>query len=330
MKIKPLIPIIVCLLWPSLPKAQELAADTAMTSVTVKNETILTNADTLLRHAESLKKEFSAKNTQEEGRKVDYSGLRSVNEGTLVGVGGYMMKDTYLSNEKYGGLGYRFMNERMRLTPSTSQKISRQSIVNVEIASLMNGARNANFLSAFADYSLGYHYRFFLSPYFKILTGGSVRGMFGMVYNTRNGNNPMTVHADIDLNLSMLAIYEFRTKKYPLAIRYQVETPFAGALFSPVYDQSYYEIFSLGNTAEIINFNSFHNKFAMRNYLMFDFPIASVTMRVGYFGILYKTNINQIDRYILSHNAMIGFVKEFAAFGGREMKRRNLFNSAYY
>ena len=264
----------------------------------------------------------------EEG--LDYKDMRSINEGTMLGVGGYKMKDEYLSPEKYGGLGFRFMNERMRLTKSSENKISRQNIVNVEISSAINGAENANFLSAFADYSLGYHYRFLPDPYFKILVGGSLRGMLGMVYNTRNGNNPMTIHADIDINFSLIAIYEFNIKKHNLAIRYQFETPFAGILFSPVYDQSYYEIFSLGNTAEIFNFNSFHNKFAMRNYLTLDFPIGGMTARVGYFGSTYSTDIHEIDRYIVSHNLIIGFVKEFVAFGGREMRKRNLYRSAYY
>ena len=347
-KITKIIALFGCLLWPCMPKAQELSGDTTVVHrmsdekadslLIALSKGNLINADT----KKNRKKVTADRNSfikeqaigkqllRDEGGDVDYRDLRSVNEGTLVGVGGYMMKDTYLSLEKYGGLGLRFMNERMQLTRLANNKISRQNIINVDISTVMNGARNANFLSAFADYSLGYHYRFIPDPYFKILVGGSARSMLGMVYNTRNGNNPMTVHADIDLNFSMLAIYEFRTRKSPLAIRYQFETPLAGILFSPVYEQSYYEIFSLGNTAEIYKFNSLHNKFAMRNYLMFDFPVGATTVRVGYMGVYYSTGINQIDRYIISHNAVIGFVKEFAAFGGREMKRRNLFNSAYY
>jgi hypothetical protein len=68
----------------------------------------------------------------------------------------------------------------------------------------------------------------------------------------------------------------------------------------------------------------------MRNYLMLDFPLGYTTVRAGYLGSFYWTDINLISRYIISHNLMLGFVKEFVAFGGREMKKRNLFNSAYY
>ena len=329
-----------CLFWLYPVKAQEeLPVDTtalfkmsyekadSLLISSTKEDMEVKRKKAAVKRSERLKVQTSRFDENEE---VDFRDLLSVNEGTLVGIGGYRMKDTYLSNEKYGGLGISFMNERMRLTKLADKKITRQNIVNVDISSVLNGARNANYLSAFADYSVGYHYRFTPHPKFKLFTGGSVHGMFGMVYNTRNGNNPITVHADIDLNLSVIAIYEIRTKKSPLAVRYQFETPVMGILFSPVYAQSYYEIFSLGNTAEIFNFNSLHNKFAMRNYLTFDFPVGATTVRTGYFGNFYSTDIHLIERYIITHNVMIGFVKEFVAFGGRELKRRNLFNSAYY
>jgi hypothetical protein len=261
------------------------------------------------------------------GAEVD---LRSINEGIVLGTGGCKMKDNYLSPEKYGGACLHFMNERMRLTKLADYKVSRQNVVNVDLSSAINGAENANFLSAFVDYSLGYHYRFRPDPYFKILAGVSARGMFGMVYNTRNGNNPMTLYADLDLNVSLIAIHEFRVENRSFAVRYQMETPFAGVLFCPVYGQSYYEVFTLGNTSEVLNLSSFHNKFALRNYLTLDFPAGGAIVRVGYFGTYYATDVHGINRYIVSHNVMVGFVKEFVSFGGREMRRRNLYRSAYY
>ena len=316
--------LFICLLLPCMVNAQ--ARDTLTNEAPQVNRKRATVDRSELLTEQRTGRSF----LKEADREVDYQDLRSINEGTLVGVGGYLMKDTYLSPVKYGGVGFRFMNERMRLTNFSDYKFSRQNIVNVDVSSVINGALNANFLSAFVDYSYGFHYRFMPDPFLKLLVGGSARGLLGMVYNTRNGNNPLTVHADIDLNFSMIAIYEFRIKKMPFAVRYQFDSPIIGVLFSPVYEQSYYEIFSLGNTAEIFNINSLHNKFAMRNYLTLDFPVSSATVRIGYFGNYYSTNIHAIDRYIISHSVMVGFVKEFVAFGGREMRKRNLFNSAYY
>ena len=107
-------------------------------------------------------------------------------------------------------------------------------------------------------------------------------------------------------------------------------TPFAGVLFSPHYGQSYYEIFNLGNNSGIVKFSSFHNKLAMKNYLTVDFPISKVTMRLGYIGSWYQSDVNGIHDHIISHSFMVGFVKEFISFGGRRIKNPDQYRSAYY
>lgn len=258
----------------------------------------------------------------------------SVNEGTIIGVGGYNLKDTYLSpgeDMKYGGWGLRVLNERMKLLKLADGQISRQQIFSVDVATSTNPASTANNLAGFVDYTLAYHYRFQVLPELKILTGASAHGMLGFIYNTRNGNNPASAKMDIDLNISALAIYSFQIKDYPLTIRYQMEIPFSGVLFSPHKLQSYYEIFSQGNTSGIIKYNSFHNKFAIKNYLTIDFPIASYTVRAGYLGSYYYTDVNDIQSHIISNSFMIGIVKEFVSFGGKRAQRNaNKLNSAYY
>jgi hypothetical protein len=256
--------------------------------------------------------------------------LRSTNEGITFGVGGYRMKDDFLSPTKYGGAGLRFLNERMRLTKLAEYRIVRQNSIHVDISSAVNGAENANFLSAFFDYSLGYHYRYLPDPWFKLMAGASVRGLFGMVYNTRNGNNPMTLYADLDLNLSLIAIRELRVKGHRLAIRYQFDTPFVGLLFCPAYGQSFYEIFTLGNTSGVFQFTSFRRKWAARHYLTLDLPLGNTTLRVGYLASLYATNVHGIGRSIVSHNVMLGLVREFVVFGGRDVSGHRSFRSAYY
>lgn len=258
-------------------------------------------------------------------------GLRSVNEATLIGYGGYNIKDTYLSPLKYTGGGFRISNERMKIVSFADYNVSRQQLINIDLSSTSNPAETANNLSGFADYSLGYHYRFNPASSLKILLGGSVHGMVGFIYNTRNGNNPATLKADMDLNLSAMAIYRLMLKDYPLVIRYQVETPFAGTLFSPHYGQSYYEIFNEGNNSGTIRFSSFHNKFALKNYLTVDFPVGNVTIRAGYLNSLYYTKVNDIDAHVVSHSFMIGLVKEFISLGGKNLKKKKyLYRSAYY
>jgi hypothetical protein len=256
--------------------------------------------------------------------------LFSVNEGTLIGIGNHNIKNTYLSDIKYTGLGVQLMNERMRSTSLFNRRLSSQQILYADLASTYNPAKTIGALSGVAEYSYGYHYRFQSAQPFKLLTGVSLHGLMGFLYNTQSSNNPVALSADIDLNFSVAAIYSFHLRQHPLAIRYQADMSFIGVAFAPNYEQSYYEIFGLGNHYGIVHLTSLHNKFAMRNFLTFDFPLGNFTVRVGYLNKLYYTDINGIDTHHVSHNMMIGFAKEFVSFGGKRLKNKHSYQSAFY
>lgn len=270
---------------------------------------------------------FAAVSAQEDLRDEPWS----VNEATSIGIGGYNIKDTYLSPIKYTGTGFRVMNERMKVVALANYRFSRQQVINVDLSFTDNPTETASNFSGFIDYSLGYHYRMQPLSDLKVLIGPSVRGLLGFVYNTRNGNNPANMKLDIDLNISAMAIYNLKIKNYPITLRYQIDMPFMGMLFSPHYGQSYYEIFNEGNDSGIVRLSSFHNKLAARNYLSADFPIANFTVRVGYLNSIYKTDVNSIKGHIISNSFMIGLVKEFVSFGGKRLKKKSeSYRSAYY
>lgn len=260
--------------------------------------------------------------------------LRSTNESTMVGIGGYNLRDTYLSPStdiNYTGWVARILNERMKVVRLADYKISRQQLINVEFGSTRNGAETANEYAGFVDYSLGYHYRFpQLLPGLKVLTGASARLSGGFIYNTRNSNNPVSGKADFDLNLSAMAIYNFKIQDFPLTLRYQAEIPFAGVLFSVHKGEPYYFL-TQGSADGIVRFSSFHNKFAMRNYFTLDIPVSNFTVRVGYLNSMYRTDVNSIKTHILSNSFMVGLVKEFVSFGGKRLKKdAHRYRSAYY
>lgn len=259
---------------------------------------------------------------------------RSINESAMVGIGGYNLRDTYLSPStdiNYTGWVARILNERMKVVRLADYKISRQQLINVEFGSTRNGAETANEYAGFVDYSLGYHYRFTnLLPGLKVLTGASARISGGFIYNTRNSNNPVSGKGDFDLNLSAMAIYNFNIKEFPLTLRYQAEIPFAGVLFSVHKGEPYYFL-TQGGSDGIVRFSSFHNKFAMKNYFTLDIPVSNFTVRVGYLNSMYRTDVNSIKTHVLSNSFMIGFVKEFVSFGGKRLKNNaHRYSSAYY
>lgn len=259
--------------------------------------------------------------------------LYPVNVATMIGVGSYNIMDTYLtpgSRIPYKGWGLRVLDERMKITKLADSRISRQQFVNVNMSFTENDAGTTRALSGFVDYTLGYHYRLEPLPNLRVLTGASFHAMAGFIYLTRSSNNPASAKADLELNVSAMAIYNLCIKDYPLTLRYQFEIPFVGILFSPHAGQSYYEIFDIGNKSGIVPFTSFHNKQAMKNYLTVDFPVGKFTIRAGYLNSLYYLDVNRIQSHILSNSFVIGFVKEFVAFGGKRMYKKSNHKSVYY
>ena len=254
----------------------------------------------------------------------------STNEATLIGAGSYGMKDSYLSPLEYDGWGLRILNERMKIISLGGGNVSRQQFLNVDFSSTLNPAETVRSFTGFVDYSLGYHYRLNPIRNFKLLLGASGQGQVGFIYNTRNGNNPASAKLALNLNLSAIAIYTFRIKDYPLTVRYQIETPFIGAAFSPHYGQSYYEIFNLGNNDGIVKLTSFHNQTAFKNYVTLDFPICNVTLRTGFLNSSFRTDLNGIKSHVVSNSFMIGFVKEFVSFGGKRQRKNTQLKSSFY
>lgn len=257
----------------------------------------------------------------------------AVTAATSIGFGRHNIMDTYLtpgSKIPYKGGGIRILDERMKLTHLANSHISRQQLFNVDLSLTENGGGTTNTLNGFIDYSLGYHYRFEPINHLKLLAGASAHLMAGFIYSTKASNNPASVKADLDLDISAMAIYQLSIRNYPLTIRYQAIIPMIGMLFSPHFGQSYYEIFDQGNSSGIVPFTSFHNKQAMKNYLTVDFPVGSAMLRAGYLNSLYYLNVNGIQSHIISHSFMIGIVKEFVAFGGKRIKQQSEYKSAYY
>ncbi|MDR2140033.1 MAG: DUF3316 domain-containing protein [Tannerella sp.] len=256
----------------------------------------------------------------------------SVNEGTMIGIGQYNLASSYVSppgeeNVSYTGIGLRTLNERMKLV---SPHFSLQQILHIDLSMTKNSGATISALSGIIDYSYGYHYRFCPAEHLKLLVGPSLRGMCGFIYNTQSANNSTAINMDMDLNLSAAALYTLYLRDYPLTLRYQADLSSAGILFAPDYGQSYYEIFGLGNMGDVVRFSSFHNKLAIRNYLTLDIPVWKFTIRTGYMNNLYSTDINKVRTHHFSHSFMIGLVKEFVSFKGKELKKRHMYKSAYY
>ncbi len=229
----------------------------------------------------------------------------------MFGIGGVNILDTYISPEKYRGAELRFISITEKRRPNN--KLSYQRLFQINASIPHNRVENAHFLAGMINYSWGLHYNLDLleDQQLNIKLGGLLDGNFGGLYSTRSSNNPGQLKAYINITPSIIASYDFQLLGRTFSARYGVDVPLLGVMFSPHYGQSYYEIFSKGETDHNIIFTTIGCAPSLRQMLTIDVPIGEVTLRVGYLGDLQQAKVNGIKSHSWSNVFMIGYVKRF-------------------
>lgn len=249
---------------------------------------------------------------------------RHTTHATLFGVGRSSTYDTYLSPTTYTGPCFNVLHESLRKTHWLNGRITTQSIFDGYFCLTSNNADNADEWGGKANYTVGWHYNWLLlGNRLRLMAGGEIHAGLGAIYNKRNTNNPVSAKADLDLNASVIAIYPFHIRKQPFTLRYQASLLIIGAMFSPNYGQSYYEM-SLGNYDHNLCFTHTGNAPTTRHYLTIDFPIATFTFRAGYLCDIRQSKVNGLRTHQWNNTFMLGYVKHFS-FVKRKTPAHNSF-----
>ena len=242
---------------------------------------------------------------------------RPIQRATMYGLGWANMYDTYLSPQEYRGVEFRLSRESLRQTKWGSGRWMRQAFFQGYANYTHNHVDNNNTLSALVNWNYGLHYRLYRTGGLRLLAGGLVDAAGGFVWNLRNGNNPASARASVALDASVAAVWDFRVRRVPLTLRYQLDVPVLGMAFSPHYGQSYYEIFSLGNAGGVVKFTSLHNAPSWRHRLSLDFPAGRLKMRFSYLWDVRQSKLNHLETHAYGHIFMVGFVKQFSLLPNR-------------
>ena len=237
----------------------------------------------------------------------------------MVGYGTSSVYDSYLSPLKYKGNNIGLRYEQMRNTKFINENVSSQHLINLNYSWSENSTGTASYYTGLFDYHYGLYYKIKPFDKFQLFTGMQAGGLLGFVYNTRNGNNPATGKAHIDLCLSAIANYNLRIRSQPLQLRYQLSVPFIGVMYSPQFGQSYYEI-GLGLTNNLAHLSSFHNYFAISNMLTAEIPLNKLTLLFSYQFSFYETRINDLDTRLITNTFYIGFSSNFFIVAGKQKK----------
>ena len=234
-----------------------------------------------------------------------------ITRSTLYGIGYTNLLDTYLSPTEYTGAEFRILRENQRMVRLLEGRVARQSLFQAHASMTENSAGTGSEFSFLANWNLTYHYQFHLSESLKLLAGPNLDLNGGMIYNFRNSNNPVNAKAYLNVGASGMAIYRFHIKEHPFVLRYQLNIPLLGLMFSPEYGQPYYEMSLSHDWEKNLCFTSIHNQPSVRQFLTVDFPIKKTCLRVGYICDIQQAKVNHLKSHTWSHAFMVGLVKHF-------------------
>ncbi len=247
-------------------------------------------------------------------------GARPVERATMYGLGWANEYDTYLSPQEYRGIEFRLSRESLRRTPWGGGRWVRQTFFQGYANYTHNHVDNNNALGALVNWNWGLLRDFPVADGLRLQAGGLADLSGGFLWNFRNGNNPANARAAVAVDAAVGAVWDFRLRQVPFRLRYQLDVPLIGAMFSPHYGQSYYEIFSQGHAKGVVRFTSLHNRPSWRHRLSLDFPVGRARMRFTYLWDVQQAEVNHLRTHAYSHVFMVGFVKRFTLIPNLSLK----------
>lgn len=232
--------------------------------------------------------------------------------------GGYSrVLDSYLTPITYTGwhtgLGFEH-NQACGFYPERWQRQLSLGVVYDNVENRV-GNNTMHHLRGTARWALMHKwYPSFLHGKLTLMGGGMTWLHGGIIYNSANSNNPVSVKGHWTLGLQGIAQYEFKMGRIPVYLRYQAALPVAGVWFSPEYDESFYEIY-LGNHRNLMQVGWWGNRFDLDHQITADFRLGGTILRIGYHGTFERSWANRLNTHITTHAIVIGVGCEFFTRG---------------
>ena len=229
----------------------------------------------------------------------------------LIGVGNSRILDTYITQEKFSGIGfsYLYIKERAKPIKRWNNLIEHE----IDLSSTKDRSRDANMMEG--NYNLYWgRYRQWqcFGDRLQLQAGGLANANLGFLYNMTGSNNPAQARLSLNVMPAAVATYRFPLFNQQFQLRYELNVPLVGIMFSPNYGQSYYEIFNRGNYDHNIVPTTLISAPTFRQMLTIDWRAGEKwSLRVGYLGNYQQAQVNNLKQHIYAHRVMIGIVRHF-------------------
>ena len=235
----------------------------------------------------------------------------------MLGIGSTRVLDTYLSQEHFKGWGVSFLSTTEWQRPDSRWATLMEHEFN--FASVDDRADSKSEIEAAYNLYGGRLHRWqLMDKRLTLQAGGMVNATVGAIYNTANSNNPAQGRLHLNVMPTGVATYRTQLFRHPFTVRYELNLPLVGVMFSPNYGQSYYEIFSLGHYDRNVVPTTLISAPEWRQMLTVDTPVSrKLTLRVGYLGNMQQSDVNNIKQHVYTHRFLIGLTRRFSI----EMKR---------
>ena len=226
----------------------------------------------------------------------------------MIGVGNSRILDTYITQEKFSGIGfsYLYIKERTKPVKRWNSIIEHE----IDLSSTKDRSEDAHALEG--DYNLYWgRYRQWQCFGDRLLlqAGALANANLGFIYDMTSSNNPAQARLSLNLMPAAVATYRFPLFRQQFSLRYELNVPLVGVMFSPNYGQSYYEIFNRGIYDHNIVPTTFISAPTFRQMLTIDWNAGkNCSLRIGYLGNYQQAQVNNLKQHIYAHRMMIGIV----------------------
>ena len=222
------------------------------------------------------------------------------------GIGPTNILDTYISQEKYKGVGltYLYIRETVRPEKRWSSLIEHE----LDLSTADDRSNTTSEMEASYNLYWGRYRQWRLcGDRLRLQAGGLVNATLGFIYNMSAGNNPAQARVALNLMPSGVATYDFPLCRQLFSLRYELNLPLLGLMFSPNYGQSYYEIFSRGNYDHNVVPTTFVSAPTFRQQLTLEWRTGKrYNIRIGYLGNYQQAAVNNLKQHVYTHRFLIG------------------------